>query len=122
MLEAAARFTQAPTLPALRPLSEGETLRRGPFAITPRLVDHSAFEAYALLVEAGGRRLFYSGDFRAHGRKPGAWRRLLDDPPRPVHAHLATGGADRDAVRSRANRVPSRDSADRVGVHWDSGQ
>lgn len=30
----------------------------GPFQITPYLVDHSAYDAYALLVEAGGQRLF----------------------------------------------------------------
>ena len=41
----------------------------GPFTLTPYLVDHSAYDAYALLVEADGQRLFYSGDFRGHGRK-----------------------------------------------------
>jgi ribonuclease J len=52
----------------------------GPFRITPFLVDHSAFDAYSLLVEAGGCRLFYTGDFRSHGRKPGAFKRLLSEP------------------------------------------
>jgi len=31
------------------------------------LVDHSAYDAYALLVEADGERLFYSGDLRDVG-------------------------------------------------------
>lgn len=53
----------------------------GPFTITPFLVDHSAFDAYSLLVEAGGRRLFYSGDVRAHGRKAALFERLVADPP-----------------------------------------
>ena len=43
--------------------------KAGDFTITPFLVDHSAFDALAFLVEAGGKRLFYSGDFRGHGRK-----------------------------------------------------
>lgn len=30
----------------------------GPFRLTPYLVDHSAFDAYALLIEAEGRRVF----------------------------------------------------------------
>lgn len=34
----------------------------GPFTVTPYLNDHSAFDAYSLLVEADGRRLFYTGD------------------------------------------------------------
>jgi ribonuclease J len=41
----------------------------GDFTITPYLVDHSATDAYAFLVEAEGKRLFYSGDLRSHGRK-----------------------------------------------------
>jgi ribonuclease J len=53
----------------------------GPFTITPYLNDHSAFDAYSLLIEADGRRLFYTGDFRAHGRKRGVFERLLRQPP-----------------------------------------
>lgn len=53
----------------------------GPFRITPYLNDHSAFDAYSLLVEADGRRMFYTGDFRAHGRKRGVFERLLREPP-----------------------------------------
>ncbi|MFH1317838.1 MAG: MBL fold metallo-hydrolase, partial [Candidatus Omnitrophota bacterium] len=40
----------------------------GDFKIIPYLVDHSAFDALAFLIEAEGKRLFYSGDFRGHGR------------------------------------------------------
>ena len=58
-------------------LADRQPLVVGPFTITPFLVDHSAFDAYALLVEADGRRLFYSGDFRAHGRKAELFERLL---------------------------------------------
>ena len=79
---------------SLRPagfLRDREPLQLGPFRVTPYLVDHSAYDAYALLVEAGGRRLFYSGDLRAHGRKPGTFRRLLDDPPRDIDVLLLEG-------------------------------
>lgn len=41
----------------------------GDFKITPYLVDHSGFDALAYLIEAEGKRVFYSGDFRGHGRK-----------------------------------------------------
>ena len=50
-------------------ISHREPVEIGPFRVTPYLVDHSAFDAYALLVEADGKRVFYSGDFRGHGRK-----------------------------------------------------
>ena len=74
-------------------LADRVPLRIGPFTVTPYLMDHSAFDAYALLVEAGGRRLFYSGDLRAHGRKAALFERLLGDPPRPVHAMLMEGSS-----------------------------
>ena len=45
------------------------SMRIGPFTITPYLADHSAFDAYSFVIEAGGKRLFYSGDLRGHGWK-----------------------------------------------------
>jgi ribonuclease J len=68
-----------------------EVFEVGPFTITPYLMDHSGFEAYALLVEAGGRRLFYTGDFRGHGRKHRSFDRLIASPPNNVHALLMEG-------------------------------
>lgn len=41
----------------------------GCLTVTPVLVDHSAIDAYAFLIESNGKRIFYSGDFRSHGRK-----------------------------------------------------
>jgi ribonuclease J len=63
----------------------------GPFTVTPYLADHSAYDAFSLLIEAGGRSLFYTGDIRGHGRKASAFERLLGDPPSPVHAILMEG-------------------------------
>jgi ribonuclease J len=51
----------------------GKTFTIGDFEITPYLMDHSAFDAYAFLVKAEGGTLFYSGDFRTHGRKAKAF-------------------------------------------------
>src|ERR1700704_3083664 len=36
----------------------------GPFIVTPMLTDHSAYDAYMLLIEGAGRRILYTGDFR----------------------------------------------------------
>src|SRR5690606_29351101 len=63
----------------------------GPFTITPFLVDHSAYDSYAILVEADDKRLFYSGDFRAHGRKASLVERLIADPPKNVDVLLMEG-------------------------------
>ena len=81
LLRAALPFTTfGLDLPNSLTYRDREAFEVGPFRITPFLVDHSAFDAYALLVEAGGRRLFYTGDFRSHGRKPGTFKRLLAQP------------------------------------------
>lgn len=56
----------------------------GDFSITPYLVDHSAVDAYAFLIEAEGRRVFYSGDFRAHGRKSVLFEKMIAQPPRNI--------------------------------------
>ena len=52
----------------------------GDFTITPYLVDHSAVDAYAFLIEAEGKRVFYSGDFRAHGRKSVLFDTITKNP------------------------------------------
>jgi len=72
-------------------LSDRVPLQIGAFTVTPFLVDHSGFDSYSLLIEAGGRRLFYSGDFRGHGRKASLFKRLLDQPPLPINALLCEG-------------------------------
>lgn len=67
-----------------------ESFGIGPFLITPYLMDHSAFNSYAFLISAGGKTIFYTGDFRAHGRKANAFDYLIKNPPR-VHALLIEG-------------------------------
>ena len=56
----------------------------GDFKITPYLMDHSAAEAYAFLIEAEGKRLFYSGDLRSHGRKGKLFDNLIKNPIRNI--------------------------------------
>lgn len=56
----------------------------GDFTITPYLVDHSATDAYAFLIEAEGKRLFYSGDLRSHGRKGQLFDNLIKHPIRDI--------------------------------------
>lgn len=56
-------------------------------------MDHSAYDAYALLIEAGGKRLFYSGDFRAHGRKSALFDRLVENSPQNIDALLVEGSS-----------------------------
>ncbi len=47
----------------------GKPFKIGGIKITPFLCDHSAYDSYMLLFEAGGQSILYTGDFRFHGRK-----------------------------------------------------
>jgi ribonuclease J len=58
--------------------------RIGVFTVTPYLMDHSAIDAYAFIIEAEGKRIFYSGDFRSHGRKGKLFENLLKHPIRDI--------------------------------------
>lgn len=45
----------------------GKKFRIGDIDITPYVIDHSAFDSYMFLIEADGKRILHTGDFRTHG-------------------------------------------------------
>jgi ribonuclease J len=94
IVQAAAPFTGQP-LPSLNgpDLEHGKTIKIGAFSITPYLVDHSAYDAYSFLIEADGKRVFYSGDFRAHGRKAKLYEHLVANPPQDIDALFMEGSS-----------------------------
>lgn len=63
----------------------------GDFEITPYLVDHSAFDAMAFLIETEGKRIFYSGDFRGHGRKSILFQKILKHPLKDISYLILEG-------------------------------
>ena len=73
----------------------------GSFTITPYLTDHSAPDAYMLLIEGAGRRILYSGDFRAHGRKAQLVEAIIAEPPEKIDALIMEGtnlGTDKPVI------------------------
>ncbi len=61
------------------------------FNVTPYLVDHSAPDAYAFLIQDGANRVFYSGDFRGHGRKSVVFERITANPPPDIDVLFMEG-------------------------------
>lgn len=47
----------------------GKPLYFGDITVTPYTIDHSAFDAYMFLIEAEGKRILHTGDFRMHGAR-----------------------------------------------------
>lgn len=72
-------------------INNRESFCIGDFKITPYLVDHSAFDALAFLIDAEGKRLFYSGDFRGHGRKNLLFKQMIEKPPENIDCLLMEG-------------------------------
>ena len=92
LMEASSLFLPgAGPFPEITALPKWKPVRIGPFTVTGYLVDHSAPDALALLVEAEGHRLFYSGDLRAHGRKGKLFEALLERPPPDIDCLLLEG-------------------------------
>jgi len=69
------RLEMAKTFVMWQPFPVGE------FIITPYLVDHSAPDAAAFLIEGDEQHIFYTGDFRGHGRKGVLLDRITANPP-----------------------------------------
>jgi ribonuclease J len=92
-------------IPDTRSFKSGTAFIHGDFEITPYLMDHSAFDAYAFLIKAGGKSLFYSGDFRIHGRKAGAFEWFSSNVESNVDCVLLEG-----TTIGRSEKRPSSES------------
>ena len=68
---------------------------------------HSAFDANGLLIKAAGKQIFYSGDFRGHGRKAWAFKELLSEGPKGVDALLMEG----TTLGREKNEAPESETA-----------
>ena len=80
MMKAGAKFALQPVLPRerFRELPSGVPVQIGDFTVTAYSVDHSIYGAQAFLIEAGEKKVLYSGDLRMHGRKTGMHRSLIE--------------------------------------------
>ena len=72
-------------------LDDRKPINIGDFIITPYLMDHSGYGAMAFMVEAEGKKVFYSGDFRGHGRKKYLFEKFLKSHPQDINVLLMEG-------------------------------
>ncbi|MCF7875193.1 MAG: MBL fold metallo-hydrolase [Candidatus Omnitrophica bacterium] len=72
-------------------LKNHDSVDVGNMKITPYLMDHSGYGAMAFLVETEGKKIFYSGDFRGHGRKKDLFEKFLKSPPLGVNVLIMEG-------------------------------
>ncbi len=52
---------------SIRTYKTAEPIYFGDIKVTPYMVDHSAFDSHMFLIEAEGKKILHTGDFRTHG-------------------------------------------------------
>ena len=55
----------------------GEAFSIGDIRIRPLVIDHSAVDSYMFVIEAEGKRVLYTGDFRMHGLRQHVLEKLV---------------------------------------------
>ena len=75
----------------IQAFSPGKPFLIGDIQITPFCIDHSACDSYLFLIEADGKRLLYTGDFRLHGVRGKTMNKILDRRIGKVDAIITEG-------------------------------
>lgn len=83
----------------IQTFSPGKPFLIGDIRIIPFCIDHSACDSYMFLIEADGKRLLYTGDFRLHGVRGNVMDKILDRRVGKVDAVVTEG-----TTFSRSNR------------------
>jgi ribonuclease J len=72
-------------------LRNKKSVNIGCIKVTPYLMDHSGYGAMAFMLDVDGKKVFYSGDFRGHGRKRRLFDNFLENPPSGVNTLIMEG-------------------------------
>ncbi len=72
-------------------LKPWKKIKAGDFTITPYLVDHSGFDSLSFLIKAEDKKIFYTGDFRGHGRKAKLYEDIIKHPPKNIDYLILEG-------------------------------
>jgi len=91
-------------------IKNDESFSIGDINITPYLVDHSAVDAYSFLIQSDNINIFYSGDFRAHGRKSVLYKRIIKNPPENIDVLFLEG----TMINRNNNEFPDENAVENV--------
>ena len=69
----------------------GKPIHFGDIKVTPYCIDHSAYDAYMLLIEAEGKRILHTGDFRMHGARGAKMPAVLEAYARNIDVLIIEG-------------------------------
>jgi len=95
------------TLETFKTYTANNPVQVGDIKVTPYFVSHSACDAHMFLIEAGGKRVLHTGDFRGHGYLsegliPAIKNHVLK---KPVDVLITSGHASADCLAEVCNLV-----------------
>jgi ribonuclease J len=130
IIELTSTFTpQQNVIQNFKYFEKSKPFKIGDIKITPFWMDHSAFDAYAFLIESNGKSIFYSGDFRGHGRKHKSFKWFLHNTPANVDCLLMEGtqierNAKKDKTESEIENelIDIFSRSDKINLVYASGQ
>lgn len=105
LMEISEQFTGHPVPSGeIRTFEAGDRVTRGPFVVTPFLVDHSAYGAVAFLVEAEGKRVIRLQTPLRRRRQAPVLRSMQGSPRRRPRSHSRRHARHRPRVSAHGGR------------------
>jgi len=80
-----------PRYESITTFKPAEKIVVGDISVMPLMVDHSAFDAYMFVVEADGKRVLHTGDFRTHGFRGHKTGKMLSVYAKDINYIIAEG-------------------------------
>lgn len=97
----------------IRHFTNQAPITSGSITVTPFIMDHSAFDSYAFLIDVEGKKVLYTGDFREGGRKKRALDALLKKIESSVTALIIEGTCIGNVEESSVN-IKSEDDLEKA--------
>lgn len=104
-----------PRIQGINPYFPRKTLVFGDIKVTPYITDHSALDAYMFLIEADGKKVLFTGDFRDHGIAGGknTLEKLMDTYIKEVDVLVTEGTMLSRIEEAKHNPVRTEDDLGR---------
>lgn len=97
----------------------GESFTIGDIRVRPLVIDHSAVDSYMFVIEADGKRVLYTGDFRLHGLRGHVLEKLIKTYVGDVDVLLTEGTS---LSRNTTDRISEREVLDDISSYIQDGK
>lgn len=97
----------------------GEAFTIGDIRIRPLVIDHSAVDSYMFVIEADGKRVLYTGDFRLHGLRGHVLEKLIKTYVDDVDVLLTEGTS---LSRNTTDGISEREVLDDISSYIQDGK